>query len=56
MSEFDAIRPYYDHEVQDVLTRIVASRELSQAANQLIMPSWLGQGLSLIHISEPTRR
>ena len=44
MSEFDAIRPYYDHEVQDVLTRIVASRELAQAASQLIMPSWLGQG------------
>ena len=44
MSEFDAIRPYYDHEVQDVLTRIVASRELAQAANQLIMPSWLDQG------------
>ena len=44
MSEFDAIRPYYDHEVSDVLTRIVASRELAQAANQLIMPSWLGQG------------
>ena len=44
MSEFDAIRPYYDHEVSDVLSRIVASRELAQAANQLIMPNWLGRG------------
>ena len=44
MSEFDAIRPYYDHEVSDVLSRIVASRELAQAANQLIMTNWLGRG------------
>ena len=44
MSEFDAIRPYYDHEVSDVLSRIVASRELAQAANQLIVPNWLGRG------------
>ena len=44
MSEFDAIRPYYDHEVSDVLSRIVASRELAPAANQLIMPNWLGRG------------
>ena len=41
MSEFDAIRPYYDHEVQDVLSRIVASQDLAQAASQLVMPSWL---------------
>ena len=41
MSEFDAIRPYYDHEVQDVLARIVASQDLAQAASQLVMPSWL---------------
>ena len=44
MSEFDAIRPYYDHEVSDVLSRIIASRELAQAASELIMPSWRGQG------------
>ena len=42
MSEFDAIRPYYDHEVPDVLARLVASRELAQAASQLVMPGWLG--------------
>ncbi len=42
MSEFDAIRPYYDHEVPQVLTRLVASRELAQAASQLVLPSWLG--------------
>lgn len=41
MSEFDAIRPYYDHEVQDVLARIVASQDLAYAASQLVMPSWL---------------
>ena len=41
-SEFDAIRPYYDHEVPDVLARLVASRELAQAASQLVMPRWLG--------------
>ena len=28
MSEFDAIRPYHDQEVPDVLARLVASREL----------------------------
>ena len=42
MSEFDAIRPYHDHEVPDVLARLVASRELAQAASELVMPSWLG--------------
>jgi 1-acyl-sn-glycerol-3-phosphate acyltransferase len=42
MSEFDAIRPYYDHEVPQVLARLVASRELAQAASQLVLPSWLG--------------
>ena len=41
MSEFDAIRPYHDHEVPDVLARLVASRELAQAASELVMPSWL---------------
>ena len=29
MSEFDAIRPYYDHEVPQVLTQLVASRACS---------------------------
>ena len=42
MSEFDAIRPYNDHEVPKVLARLVASRDLAQAASQLVMPSWLG--------------
>ena len=42
MSEFDAIRPYHDQEVPDVLARLVASRELAQAASELVMPSWLG--------------
>ena len=42
MSEFDAIRPYHYHEVPDVLARLVASRELAQAASELVMPSWLG--------------
>lgn len=42
MSEFDAIRPYYDHEVPGVLARLVASEELAQAASQLVMPDWLG--------------
>ena len=42
MSEFDAIRPYYDHEVPQVLARLVASRELAQAASQLVLPRWLG--------------
>ncbi|MBL6815276.1 MAG: 1-acyl-sn-glycerol-3-phosphate acyltransferase [Pseudomonadales bacterium] len=41
MSEFDAIRPYYDDEVRDVLARIVASRDLAQAASPLVMPNWL---------------
>ena len=40
MSEFDTIRPYYDHQV---LARLVASRELAQAASQLVLPSWLGK-------------
>lgn len=43
MSEFDAIRPYYDHEVPQVLARLVASRELAQAASQLVLPGWLGK-------------
>lgn len=42
MSEFDPIRPYYDEEVPQVLARLVASRELAQAASQLVLPSWLG--------------
>jgi len=43
MSEFDPIRPYYDHEVPEVLERLVASTELAQAASQLILPGWLGR-------------
>ena len=42
MSEFDAIRPYFDHEVPEVLARLVTSNELVQAASQLVMPSWIG--------------
>ena len=45
MSEFDAIRPYYDHEVPAVLARLVASKDLAQAASELILPTWVGRGL-----------
>lgn len=43
MSEFDAIRPYHDHEVPQVIARLLASKELVQAASQLMMPRWLGK-------------
>jgi hypothetical protein len=45
MSEFDDIRPYYDHEVRATLDRILADRELVQAVTHLVFPkteSWLG--------------
>lgn len=45
MSEFDDIRPYYDHEVRATLDRILADPELIQSVTHLGFPktkSWLG--------------
>lgn len=45
MSEFDDIRPYYDHEVRPTLDRILADPELIQAITHLRFPkteNWLG--------------
>jgi Acyltransferase len=45
MSEFDDIRPYYDHEVRPTLDRILADPELIQAVTHLTFPkteNWLG--------------
>jgi Acyltransferase len=45
MSEFDDIRPYYDHEVRPTLDRILADSELIQAVTHLTFPkteNWLG--------------
>lgn len=45
MSEFDDIRPYYDHEVRPTLDRMLADPELIQAITHLRFPkteNWLG--------------
>jgi Acyltransferase len=45
MSEFDDIRPYYDHEVRPTLDRILADPELIHAVTHLTFPkteNWLG--------------
>lgn len=45
MSEFDDIRPYYDHEVRPTLDRILADPELVHAVTHLTFPKtkkWLG--------------
>jgi len=45
MSDFDDIRPYYDHEVRSTLDRILADPELVQAVTHLTFPkteNWLG--------------
>ena len=38
MSEFDAIRPYHDHEVPDVIARILANPEFARAAARMTLP------------------
>jgi hypothetical protein len=45
MTEFDDIRPYYDHEVRPTLNRLLADPELAEAVTQLKFPRlnrWLG--------------
>jgi hypothetical protein len=45
MSEFDDIRPYYDHEVKPTLERMLAHPELTRSITHLIFPKtsrWLG--------------
>lgn len=52
MSEFDNIRPYQDHEVPDVVRRIVSHPELPRAAAKILMPELLkstGLGAWLAH-------
>ncbi len=41
MSEFDAIRPYHDHEVPGVIARILANPEFARAAARMALPRWL---------------
>ena len=44
MSEFDDIRPYYDHEVRSTVDRMLADPELVQAVTHLTFPkteNWL---------------
>lgn len=48
MTEFDDIRPYYDHEVRPTLDRILSDPELADAIARLKFPhinSWLGWAL-----------
>lgn len=48
MTEFDDIRPYYDHEVRPTLERILADPELTAAVARLKFPRlsrWAGWGL-----------
>ena len=53
MSEFDQIRPYHDHEVPEVVERIVNHPELPKAAAKILMPDLLktsGLGAWLAHL------
>ena len=53
MSEFDQIRPYHDHEVPEVVERIVNHPELPVAAAKILMPDLLkssGIGAWLSHL------
>lgn len=43
VTDFDPIRPYQDHEVPGVLTRISRSPQLALAAKQLVLPNFLAQ-------------
>ena len=53
MAEFDQIRPYHDHEVPEVVERIVNHPELPVAAAKILMPDLLkssGIGAWLSHL------
>ena len=53
MSEFEQIRPYHDHEVPEVVERIVNHPELPVAAAKILMPDLLkstGMGAWLAHL------
>ena len=41
VSEFEAIRPYQDHEVPQVVARVMKSPALVAAATELLLPGWL---------------
>lgn len=46
MSAFDRIRPYHDHEVPEVVNRIVNHPDLPKAAAKILMPGFLrGSGI-----------
>ncbi len=44
MSEFDDIRPYHDHEVPGVVSRVLGHADLYKAASQFVMPPLLQRG------------
>ena len=46
MQEYDSIRPYDDHEVPEVVDRVISNPEFGKAASRLVMPGFL-QGTSL---------
>jgi 1-acyl-sn-glycerol-3-phosphate acyltransferase len=60
MSEYDSIRPFHDHEVPDVVARLVDNPELPKAAARLVLPealhdTSLGEWITHIVLRHKTR-